>query len=127
SDVGFRRAVADDKEPDRALRQRAHARRIRLWRGDADGHLARLEWDLAGQSRTRRPGVTVVAGSSTIAGLARRWRDPAAWCATVDVFAILTAASLPWSTSLPAIFAAAMLVAMVPFLDAHAFLQSLTR
>ena len=71
--------------------------------------------------------MTVVERSSTIAGLARRWRDPAAWCATVDVFAILTAASLPWSTSLPAIFAAAMLVAMVPFLDAHAFLQSLKR
>ena len=71
--------------------------------------------------------MTVVAGSSTIAGLARRWRDPAAWCATVDVFAILTAASLPWSTSLPAIFVTAMLVAMVPFFDGQAFLQSLKR
>jgi len=71
--------------------------------------------------------VTVVAGSSTIAGVARQWRDPAAWLATVDVLAILTAASLPWSTSLPAIFAAAMLVAMVPFLDVQAYLQSLKR
>src|SRR5207237_9355398 len=43
------------------------------------------------------------------------------------VLAILAVASLPWSTSLPAIFAAAMLVAMVPFLDAQAFLQSLKR
>src|SRR5438045_3892101 len=127
SDVGFRRAIACDNEPDRALRRRSHARRIRLWRGDADGHLARLQRDLAGQSRSRRPTVTVVAGSSTIAGVARQWRDPAAWLATVDVLAILTAASLPWSTSLPAIFAAAMLVAMVPFLDVQAYLQSLKR
>jgi O-antigen ligase len=50
--------------------------------------------------------VTAIAGDSTIAVLARRWRDPAAWLATVDAFAILTAASLPWSTSLPAIFTA---------------------
>jgi O-antigen ligase len=62
-----------------------------------------------------------------MAGLVRRWRDPAAWLATVDVFAILTAASLPWSTSLPAIFAAVMLVAMLPFLDLRALLSSLKR
>lgn len=57
----------------------------------------------------------------------RRWRNPAAWATTVDVFAILLALSLPWSTSLVAIFAAAMLVSMAPFLDARAFLQSLKR
>ncbi len=71
--------------------------------------------------------MTAITGSSTVAGLASRWRDPAAWLATVDVFAILTAASLPWSTSLPAIFVAAMLTAMVPLLDVQAFLQSLKR
>lgn len=71
--------------------------------------------------------MTAIAGDSTIAVLARRWRDPAAWLATVDAFAILTAASLPWSTSLPAIFNAAMLVAMVPFLDVRAYLASLKR
>jgi O-antigen ligase len=71
--------------------------------------------------------VTTIAGDPTMAGLARRWRDPAAWLATVDVFAILTAASLPWSTSLPAIFAAMMLVAMLPFLDLQALLSSLKR
>jgi hypothetical protein len=71
--------------------------------------------------------VTAIAGDATMAGLARRWRDPAAWLATVDGFAILTAASLPWSTSLPAIFAAAMLVAMLPFLDVRAFLTTLKR
>jgi O-antigen ligase len=57
----------------------------------------------------------------------RLWRDPAAWATTVDIFAILVAVSLPWSTSLVAIFAAALLVSMAPFLDVKAFLQSLKR
>jgi O-antigen ligase len=57
----------------------------------------------------------------------RLWRDPAAWSTTSDIFAILIAASLPWSTSLVAIFAAALLVSMAPFLDARGFLQSLKR
>jgi O-antigen ligase len=55
------------------------------------------------------------------------WRNPAAWSATVDVFAILLALALPWSTSLVAIFAAALLVSMVPFLDVSAFTRSLWR
>lgn len=59
--------------------------------------------------------------------LRRRFRSPAAWCETVDLFAILTVASLPWSTSLAAIFNVAFLVCMVPFLDVRAFLQSLKR
>ncbi|WGD55426.1 O-antigen ligase family protein [Bradyrhizobium sp. CB1650] len=64
---------------------------------------------------------------STIALLQRRLRSPAAWSETVDVLAVLTAASLPWSTSLVAIFNAMMLVCMVPFLDLKAFLQHLKR
>ncbi|UWU81311.1 O-antigen ligase family protein [Bradyrhizobium sp. CB1717] len=59
--------------------------------------------------------------------LSRRLRSPAAWSETVDLFAILTAASLPWSTSLAGIFNALMLLCMVPFLDVRAFLQSLKR
>lgn len=59
--------------------------------------------------------------------LRRRLRSPAAWRETVDLFAILTAASLPWSTSLAGIFNALMLLCMVPFLDVRAFLQSLKR
>ena len=59
--------------------------------------------------------------------VAMRLRDPNAWRDTVDLFAILTVASLPWSTSLPAIFSAAMLVCMVPFIDLDAFLKSLKR
>ena len=57
----------------------------------------------------------------------RRWRDPAAWITTTDVFIVLIALSLPWSTSLVAIFAVAALVTMAPFFDAKAFLQSLKR
>jgi O-antigen ligase len=61
------------------------------------------------------------------AQLLRRWRDPAAWVATTDVFFILAAVSLPWSTSLVAIFAVAALIAMVPFFDAKTFLEILKR
>jgi hypothetical protein len=71
--------------------------------------------------------VSAVAKESVAALLWRLWRDPAAWATTADIFAILIAVSLPWSTSLVAIFAAALLVSMVPFLDVSAFLQSLKR
>jgi O-antigen ligase len=59
--------------------------------------------------------------------LARRLRDPTAWSTTVDVFAILVAISLPWSTSLVAIFAVALLLTRISFLDLRAFLQVLRR
>jgi O-antigen ligase len=71
--------------------------------------------------------VTALAGETTGAMLLRRLRSPAAWTETVDLFAILTAASLPWSTSLAAIFNALLLACMVPFLDVRAFVQSLKR
>ncbi|MEK9284002.1 O-antigen ligase family protein [Bradyrhizobium sp. ISRA442] len=71
--------------------------------------------------------MTTLAKESTSALLLRRLRNPAAWSETVDVLAVLTAASLPWSTSLVGIFNALMLVCIVPFLDLRAFLQSLTR
>jgi O-antigen ligase len=71
--------------------------------------------------------VNAAAKQSVGALLWRLWRDPAAWATTVDIFAILVAVSLPWSTSLVAIFAAAMLASMAPFLDVRAFLQSLKR
>lgn len=68
-----------------------------------------------------------LARESMWATTLRRLRSPAAWSETVDLFAILTAASLPWSTSLAAIFNVAMLACMVPFLDVRDFLQSLKR
>jgi len=71
--------------------------------------------------------VSAVANESVPALLWRLWRDPAAWVTTADVFVILIALSLPWSTSLVAIFATAFLVTMTPFLDVKALLQSLKR
>ena len=71
--------------------------------------------------------MSAVTRESVPALLWRLWRDPAAWATTVDIFAILIAVSLPWSTTLVAIFAAALLVSMVRFLDFRAFLQSLKR
>jgi O-antigen ligase len=71
--------------------------------------------------------VSAVAREPLGALLWRLWRDPAAWVTTSDIFVILTVLSLPWSTSLVAIFAVATLVTMVPFFDATVFLQSLRR
>ncbi len=71
--------------------------------------------------------MTAIARNSAMTWFVRRLRSPAAWAETVDVFAVLTALSLPWSTSLTAIFATALLVTMAPFLDVRAFLQSLKR
>jgi O-antigen ligase len=71
--------------------------------------------------------VSALAKQSARASLWRSWRDPATWSTTSDVFAILVAASLPWSTTLVAIFASAFLVSLAPFLDFKAFLQSLKR
>jgi len=71
--------------------------------------------------------VSAVAREPAGVLLPRRWRDPVAWATTVDIFAVLTAASLPWSTSLVSIFATALLVSMMPFLDYKAFLHSLKR
>jgi O-antigen ligase len=71
--------------------------------------------------------VTALARETASQMLWRRLRSPAAWSETVDLFAILTAASLPWSTSLAGIFNALMLLCMVPFLDVRAFVQSLKR
>jgi O-antigen ligase len=71
--------------------------------------------------------VSVVAKEPVVAPGWRSWRDPAVRSGTSDIFAILIAASLPWSTSLVAIFAVAFLVSTVPFLDAKALLQLLRR
>jgi O-antigen ligase len=71
--------------------------------------------------------VSVLAKESIAATRWTYWRDPRVRSTTSDVFAILIAASLPWSTTLVAIFAVAFLVSIVPFLDAKALLQSLRR
>jgi O-antigen ligase len=71
--------------------------------------------------------MTAIAGHSTAAHLLRLSRDPAAWSTAVDVFVILLAIALPFSTSLVAIFALATLVAIGPCLDVEAFLRTLRR
>ncbi|MGL3108290.1 O-antigen ligase family protein [Bradyrhizobium sp. BR 1432] len=71
--------------------------------------------------------MTALARETAGQMLGRRLRSPAAWRETVDILAVLTAASLPWSTSLAGIFNALMLLCMVPFLDLRTFLQSLKR
>ena len=59
--------------------------------------------------------------------LRRRWHDPAAWMETADIVAMLLAASLPWSTSLVAIFAVALVIVMLPTIDVSALTTSLKR
>ncbi len=55
------------------------------------------------------------------------WRNPAAWALAADIVAVLIALSLPWSTSLVAIFAVAWIVAVVPTIDLAAFTALLKR
>jgi len=69
--------------------------------------------------------VSATARESAGALLWRLWRDRAAWSATSDIFAVMIAASLPWSTSLVAIFAAAFLVSLLRFPDFMGLLRSL--
>jgi O-antigen ligase len=71
--------------------------------------------------------VSAVAGEQVSARSWRPRRDPAAAMTASDIFFVLVALSLPWSTSLVSIFAGAGLVAMVLSFDAKAFLQSLRR
>jgi O-antigen ligase len=57
----------------------------------------------------------------------RPWRDPAIWTAVADMFAVLAALTLPWSTSLVAIFITCWLGAVAWMMDYRAYLQSLKR
>lgn len=71
--------------------------------------------------------MSATARESPGALLWRLWRDRAAWSATSDIFVILIVATLPWSTSLVAIFAAAFLVSLLRFPDFMGLLRSLKR
>jgi O-antigen ligase len=53
------------------------------------------------------------------------WRDPAAWVRTADLFAVLIALALPWSTSLVAIFAVAWIIVAAPTFELKSFIRSL--
>jgi O-antigen ligase len=65
--------------------------------------------------------------TSPAAATLSTWRDPAAWTRTADIFAVLIALSLPWSTSLVGIFTTAWLLTVAPTLDIRLFLESLKR
>jgi O-antigen ligase len=68
-----------------------------------------------------------VAAQPIGALLLKRWRDPAAWMTTADIFVVLLALALPWSTSLVGIFAVVTVLVMLPTIDAGAFITSLKR
>lgn len=68
------------------------------------------------------------------AGPAVRWRDRArAWCGSAryvgvtDILMVLAAASLPWSTSLLAVFMLLWLVAVIPTIDWEQFILDLAQ
>ena len=71
--------------------------------------------------------MTAIAGRSQLALFARACRNPAMWMTAADVCTILLAAALPWSTSLVAIFAVAMVVVMAPLFEIKAFLLCVKR
>ncbi len=55
------------------------------------------------------------------------WRNTAAWMKAADIAVVLLAISLPWSTSLVAIFAVAWLVLLIPAIRWQEFLASMKR
>ena len=65
--------------------------------------------------------------ASPIALVLRYLRDRALWTAIADVFAILAALSLPWSTTLVAIFVPCWLGAVALVMDYRAYVQLLKR
>ena len=55
------------------------------------------------------------------------WRDPAVGITVADIFAVLTALALPWSTSLTAIFVLLWLATAAWILDYRVYFHSLKR
>ncbi|WP_019198196.1 O-antigen ligase family protein [Afipia birgiae] len=55
------------------------------------------------------------------------WRNTAAWTKAADIAVVLIAISLPWSTSLVAIFAVAWLLLLIPAIEWTGFLESMKR
>lgn len=65
--------------------------------------------------------MSVNAASMPRPGIRRYWRDRATWMTIADIFAILAALTLPWSTSLPSIFVPCWLGAVAWVTDWRAF------
>jgi O-antigen ligase len=57
----------------------------------------------------------------------RHWRDQATWMTVADVFAVLAALTLPWSTTLPGIFVPCWLGVLAWVTDWRAFARLLTQ
>jgi O-antigen ligase len=69
--------------------------------------------------------VSASAATVQISPKLRYWRDRALWTTIADVFAVLMALTLPWSTSLLAIFTACWLGAVIWMMDWGAYLRLL--
>lgn len=65
--------------------------------------------------------MSVSVEAAPMSPLRRYWRDRTLWTTIADVYAILTALTLPWSTSLVAIFMVLWLGAVVWVMDWRAF------
>ena len=65
------------------------------------------------------------AAAAPMSLVRRYWRDRARWMTIADVFVILAALTLPWSTSLVAIFVACWLVAVAWVMDWRAYARLL--
>src|SRR5262249_51095533 len=109
-------------------RGRPRNRRGQWRRGAAGRHSRRPQHDLAGEARPRRTGMSrqrAVAPASSLSEWWRWLRNPAFWMPVADVFAVLTAAALPWSTSLVSIFILIWLGASALIVDYPAWYRSL--
>ena len=69
--------------------------------------------------------MSVSAAAAPTSLVRRYWRDGALWTTIADVFAILAALTLPWSTSLVAIFVACWLGAVAWVMDWRAYARLL--
>jgi O-antigen ligase len=55
----------------------------------------------------------------------RTWRRSATWLLAVDLLAVMTAASLPWSTSATSVLVVLWVIAVAPTIDWEAFVRDL--
>jgi O-antigen ligase len=70
--------------------------------------------------------VSLSAAAPPMSLLRRYWRDQALWTTIADIFAILAALTLPWSTSIVAIFVLCWLGAVAWVMDWRAYGRLLT-
>ena len=90
-------------------------------RGRTGRHSGGPQHDVAGRPRAGRQGVSLSAAAPPMSLVRRYWRDRALWTTIADVFAILAALALPWSTTLLAIFVPCWLGAVAWVMDWRAY------